>query len=272
MILDEPYNAWLIKNVGDSIDENIRFLVQVNATTSEGAVTLNVPLDLTWFILLYSKDTDQIKLDVVLELLKKPQYAAQFKATIQIHDAKRLMAEFLLFNQIFLERLAPYIDFSLLDIPLDMITHALLIKLNNDMADSPQMCKQRIKNVNVILNTGFVLKDPKPGTAGLATHKLLLMEIDNSEKFALIKRLLSVGFELFGENAINNNETAVSLIADRNIPTCLEIINSNAEAFATLIFTVAGNGSNIADYYYWVKEDMDAVNFIRSTLKIDITP
>lgn len=273
MILDEPYNSWLIKNVGENIDESMRFMVKAHAATPAGPVTINVPFDLTWFILLYSKDTPQAKLEVARALLKKPGYLEQFKATLQIHDAKRLLAEFLLFNPEFLEGLKQYIDFSLLNVPLDMISHALLIKLTTSAVDPADLDKQRIKIVELILDSGFVLKgDVPPTSVGVALHKLLLMDV-GAEKFTLAKRLTSAGFTLFSENSTNNNEVAAILIANRTNPDCQEIIKNNAPGFKQLSFKVAGSvGSNIADYYYWVKEDMSAVDFIRKTFNIDITP
>lgn len=273
MILDEPYNSWLVKNVGDNIDANTRFLIKVTANTNNGPATLNVPFDLTWFIILYSKDNNQTKLDVAKALLKQPDYLTQFKATLQIHDAKRLLAEFLLFNPDLLDGLKEYIDFSLLNIPLDIISHALLIKLNNDVNDSVDLCNRRIKVVNTILDTGFTLTgDVPPNSLGVAVHKLLLMEI-GAEKFALAKRLLSIGYHLFGESTINNSEVAVTLLGNRSDPNCLEIIKNNVAGFQQLQFHVAGSdGSNVADYYYWVKEDMPTVEFIRSTFNVDITP
>ncbi len=273
MILDEPYNSWLVKNVGDNLDANTRFLVKVTANTNNGPATISVPFDLTWFILLYSKDTNQAKLDVALALLQKPEYLGQFKATLEMHDAKRLLAEFLLFNTDLLFGLKNYIDFSLLNIPLDMISHTLLIKLNNDISESAETCQQRIQIVNAILDTGFVLSaDVPPKSLGVAVHKLLLMDV-GAEKFALAKRLLSVGYTLFGDNATNNNEVAVTLLANRDNPDCLEMIKNNVAGFTQLQFRVAGSdGNNLADYYYWVKEDMPTVEFIRSTFNLDIKP
>ncbi|HSX20049.1 MAG TPA: hypothetical protein VLG38_02865 [Gammaproteobacteria bacterium] len=273
MILDEPYNSWLVKNVGENIDENTRFVVKVDAVTSEGSVPLSVDFDLAWFILLHSTDTEQIKLDVALALLKKPGYLAQFHATLLIHGAKRLLAEFLLFNPVICEGLKGYIDFTLLNVPIDFISHALLVKRSNDLVETIEVVNQRLQTVNLVLDTGFKLTgDVPPKSVGVAVHKVLLMDIGD-QKFTLTKRLLDAGFQLFSEIPAQNNEVAMMLIDNRSNNDCIEMIKANAPIFKTLVFQVAGStGSNIADYYYWVREDMKAVDFMRSTLNLDITP
>lgn len=273
MILDEPYNSWLIKNVGENLDDQTRFLIKVKAATSKGVVAVDASFDLTWFLLLHSNDAAQIKLDVALALLEKKGYKEQFNITLKSHAVKRLIAEFLLFNPVILLGLKDYIDFTLLNLPLDFITHALLIKLNADPIDSSDMTKQRLAIVNAVLDTGFSLpKDISPNSEGVALNKILSMDIGD-EKFTLCKRLLAVGYHLFGDNSVNNNEIACTLINNREKNDCFEIITLNKDGFKNLVFNIAGtSGSNIADYYYWVKEDIHAVEFIRKNLNLDITP
>lgn len=271
MILNEPYNSWLIKNVGDSLATDMRFVVKVQATTDQGIVTVTIDCDITWFILLYSKDDIKIKLDVALELLKNDELCNQFKATLQIHNAKRMLAEFLLFNPFFLIGLRSYIDFTLLNVPIDFVSHTLFIKHNAEV-DNAQIDLQRLQIINAVLDTGFKLAgEVPPKSFGVAVRKLLLMNV-GEEKFHIAKRLLEAGFMLFSDVAESNNEIAIILINNRNNSDCLDMIISNAVYFKTLIFPIAGgNGGNLADYYYWVAENIQAMDFVRTTLNIDIT-
>lgn len=271
MILQEPYNSWLVKNVGDNIDAGTRFVIKVEAMTASGPMPLSVDLDLTWFVLLHSKDEQPVVLDVALELLKDAAYVEQFKATLQIPAAKRLIAEFLLIKPLLLAGLKKYIDFSLLNVPIDFVSHALFIKLGTGF-DTLEIQQDRLNIVNMVLDTGFTLmSDVPPKSVGVAIHKVLMMDL-GVERFALAARMQSVGFHLFSDNDTNNNELAVMLINNRTNTDCQALLAPNIDRLKTLSFKVAGNNGNIADFYYWVKEDMSAVEFIRSTLSIDITP
>lgn len=271
MQLQEPYYSWLLKNVGENLDAGTRFVVKVEAMTSQGMMPLSVDFDLTWFILLHSKDDEKVILDVALELLKDPGFLQQFQTTLSIQGAKRLIAEFLLFKPLILAGLKKYIDFTLLNVPIDFISHALFIKRNNAVADTPEIVQERIDLVNMVLDTGFSLTgDVPPKSIGVALHKVLTMPL-GEQKFNLAVRLASVGFHLFSDNAANNNEIATLLINNRTHNDCMHLIKSNIDAFKGLIFKVAESNGNIADYYYWVKEDIRAVEFIKSTLNIDIS-
>lgn len=271
MILPEPYNSWLIKNVGENLDAGTRFVIKVNAVTASGPVELSVDLDLTWFVMIHSKDEENTVLDVALELLKDPAYLQQFKATLLIPGAKRLIAEFLLFKPLLLAGLRQYIDFTLLNAPIDFISHALFIKHGND-PDTPEISMERINIANMVLDTGFSLtSDVPPNSVGVALHKILTMEVGD-EKFTLAHRMLGVGYKLFSDNSVNNNEVVTTLVEHRANHDCVEMLRSNADVIKTLKFKVAENQGNLADYYYWVKEDMGAVQFIRATINLDITP
>lgn len=269
MILSEPYNSWLVKNVGDNLATDMRFVVKVQATTDQGVVPVSIDCDITWFILLYSKDDIRIKLDMALELLKNAELLKQFQATLRIPNAKRMLAEFLLFNPFVLVGLRAYIDFTLLNVPIDFISHALFIKRTD--LDNAQIDKERLQIVSAVLDTGFRLSGDIPAKSfGVAARKLLLMNVGD-EKFTLVKRLLAAGFVLFSDVAETNNEIATILINSRSNKDCMDIITSNAARFQTLVFHIAGsNNGNLADYYYWVAENMSAVDFIRTTLNIDI--
>lgn len=271
MILQEPYNSWLIKNVGDNIDAGTRFVIKVEAMTATGPMPLSVDLDLVWFVLLHSKDEEPIVLDVALELLKDPAYVEQFKATLKIQAAKRLIAEFLLAKPLLLAGLKQYIDFSLLNVPIDFVSHALFIKRGTG-PDTLEIQQERLNIVNMVLDTGFTLtSDVPPKSVGVAIHKVLMMDL-GEERFTLAARMQAIGFHLFSDNDVNNNEIAELLINNRTNSDCQSLLKANIERLKVLIFKVAGNNGNIADFYYWVKEDMSAVEFIRSTLSIDITP
>jgi len=89
MNLTEPYKTWLSQHIGTMIDPNLRYVLRVDVTTSQGKTTLDLGLDLTWFILIQIEDEDTKKLEIVLELLKVPQFVAQFKATLLIPETKR---------------------------------------------------------------------------------------------------------------------------------------------------------------------------------------
>ena len=46
MFLIEPYNSWLIKNIGANIDANTRFITKVAAVVGENKVDMTINLDL----------------------------------------------------------------------------------------------------------------------------------------------------------------------------------------------------------------------------------
>jgi len=273
MNLTEPYNTWLIKHIGTMVDPKLRYVLRVTATTSKGETTLDLGLDLSWFILIQVADEDKQKLEIVLELLKEPQFQEQFKATLRIPETKRFFEEFLLYNYYFLNGLKSFIDFSVLNVPIDFISQALFIK-RSDLPDTPEIETDRINIVKLVLDAGFVLIGDYPvNSLGYAVRKVLLMETV-PERFSVAKRMLEIGFQLFSNTPANNSELAVQLINNRADAVCLDIIKNNAANFKTIVFEIAGSAgsSNLADYFYWVKEDMLAVSFIRETIGIDISP
>ncbi len=273
MNLDEPYNAWLIKHIGQMIDPNLRYVLRVSASTSKGETTLDLGLDLSWFILIQVQDEDEKKLEIVLEILKKPEFLEQFKATMRIPETKRFFEEFLLYNIYFLDGLKSYIDFEVLNVPIDFISHSLFIK-RSDKPDTPDVNADRIKIVKIILDAGFVLNGDYPvNSKGYAVRKVLQMD-SVPDRFIVAKRMLEIGFKLFTDNPASNSELAVQLINNRDDAMCLVIIKSHTAELKKIEFHVAGSSaeSNLADYFYWVKEDMSAVRFIREILGIDISP
>ncbi len=273
MFLIEPYNSWLIKNIGANIDANTRFITKVAAVVGENKVDMTINLDLIWFILLKQTDDRKTMIDVVTELLKQPEFLQQFKNTLSIQSAKRLIAEYLLLNDDILRILLPYIDFSTLDIPINFVSHALFIKLSND-PDNVVLDQKKFEIVNMVLDTGFqLIGENAHKSTDVVLHKVLLMQIGDA-RFALAKRLINLGFQLFCQNMTINAEVAVSLLNNRDNQNCLDIIKNNITELNALKFpNVGGNpDANIADYYYWVKEDMLAVKFIREVLKLDLTP
>lgn len=272
MNLVEPYNTWIIKHIGSMIDPKLRYVLRVSAATSKGETTLDIALDISWFILIQVQDEEQQKLNAVLEILKNQEFLEQFKATLQIPETKRFFEEFLLYNYCFLDGLKQYIDFSVLNVPIDFISQALFIKRSNGV-DTPQIDKERINIVKIVLDSGFVLTGNYPqNSVGYAIRKVLLMD-SVEERFIIAKRMLDIGFKLFCDNQDSNNEVAVQLINNRNNAACLDIIKNNISGFKAIYINVAGgsNHSNLADYFYWVKEDMPAVTFVRETLGIDIS-
>lgn len=273
IIFQEPYNSWLKSKIGENFDENTKFVLKVAATTSTGVIDVNVTLDLTWFVLIEIKDTDEMKLQVAELLLQEPKLLEQFKSTLDNIQVKRLIAEFLLYNFSYLDKLKKYIDFTKLNLPIDFVSHALLLK-RGDGVDSDQISLERIKIVYLVLDTGFSLALSLAANLELPVlHKVLSMG-DVAGKFSLAKRLLALGFKLFiANNPRANTEVAVFLIEARDQADCKAIIKDNKDQFLKIIVQVPGNStnSNLADYYYWVKEDMDAVRFIKNVLGIQLS-
>jgi hypothetical protein len=269
MILDEPYNTWLIQKVAQNLEPDSRYVLQITATTMQGEVPVDVDFDLTWFILIHVQDDDKTKLDVALALLKQAKYLERFKATMTKQNAKRIIAEFLIFNTVFLEGLKQYLDFSVLNSPIDFISHALLIKLS-DTVDTNQQEEYRAKIVTLVLSTDFkILQDIPAQSLGAAVRKLLFMEsIPN--RFSLAKQMLELGYKLFSDNPKSNSEIAVLLINNRTIPECQDMLMRCLEELKHINLPVAGSnsGGNLADYYYWVKEDLAAVKYISEQLGI----
>lgn len=267
--LQAPYNSWLKQHAGSDVTEASVFSVKLGSKTKDGLKDVVVDLDLIWFVLIYVDDTIDMKLQVVKELLKDPILLAKFKATLDKQEVKRIISEFLLFNYACLDALKQYIDFAKLNVPVDFITHALFIT-RSEGKDSPAISKDRLKIVNTVLDCGFLAPANNDGSV---LRKVLLME-DVPEKFIEAKRLLAAGFKLFSKNLQNNSEVAITLLNNRGYDDCKEIIEQHALEFKNVTMHVPGSGedSNLADYYYWVKEDMDTVHYIKTVLGIVLKP
>lgn len=276
MNITEPYITWLKQKVGENVTDNVKYVMRITATTEQGEVPVDIELDLVWYILIQVEDTDEMKLQVALALLQDPMLLQKFKATLDVKPLKRMLAEFLLYRVYFLEGLINFIDVNKLNLPIDFLSHSLFIK-RSEGNDTQEISILRAKIANIVLDNGFVLPVNYPvKSEGVALRKVLLMD-GVPERFLLARRLLAVGFKLFNENTINNAEMAVLLINDRADPDCMAIISAHQAQFQQVRLHVAGVNSpqslgNLADYYFWVKEDMDATRFVKETLGIALTP
>ena len=273
MIIDEPYNSWLNEKVGNSFDENTKFVMKIAATTANGVEEINVALDPIWFILIHVEDTEAMKLQVVQVLIRDPNFATQFQATLDNPQVKRLIAEFLLYNFTYLDGLKEYVDFNKLDAPIDFVSHALLLKRGSGV-DSDQISLDRLRIVSLVIDNGFNLSEANPLNTELPVlNKVLSMNLVEG-KFEIAQKLLNLGFKLFvNNNPRANMEVAISLINLREQPQCQQWISSYIEQFRTIKVQIPGSNDagNLADFYYWVKEDMEAVHFIRETLGIQLS-
>jgi len=271
MILNEPYNSWLKQNVGGNADENSRFVFKIAAKNNDGVTDVDFSFDLVWFILIHVEAGELIKLQVAQELLKNPKFKDAFNVTLNNQLAKRLLEEFLLFNYIYLDGLKAYIDFSKLDVPIDFISHCLFVKRSLEI-ETKEISEERLKIVNTVLNTGFRLTAQfATKDEGAVIRKVLAMN-GISNRFKVVKRLLAAGFKLFSPNTGSNAEISVELLSSRDNPECLELIKAYAPNFKDVKLNVAGNSDgNLADYFYWVKEDMVTVEFVKSELGVQLS-
>ncbi len=272
--LKEPLKSWLAKHVSANTDETTMFSIKLGARTEDGSSLVEIKIDLVWFLLLYVDEDDKIKLDVILELLQNKELALRFAATQDNPAAKRPIEEFLIFNFAYLNALKTFLNFNKLNLPIDFISHALFIK-RSEVVDTREVNLIRLNTVSTVLETGFKLaKQPGYRANAAVLHKVLMME-DIDSIFAIAKSLLAAGYTLFNNSSVANSEVAIVLLNARENPDALFIIKQNASIFKTIMLHVAGaNGdtSNLADYYYWVKEDMDTVHFIQKTLGIELSP
>lgn len=272
MILNEPYNTWLNQNVASNIDENSRFVFKITAKNNDGVTDVDFSFDLVWFILIHVESGELMKLQVAQELLKIPKFKEAFDATLNNPVAKRLIEEFLLFNYIYLDGLKASIDFTKLDLPLDFVSHALFIKRSLEF-ETKEISSERLKIVNTILNTGFSLPaNSASKDGGAVIRKVLSMDLI-PERFNMVKRLLGVGFKLFSANQLSNAEISVALITARDNLDCMSIIQQHLADFKTIKLRVGDNNDGtLADYFYWVKEDMVTVQFVKETLGVELSP
>lgn len=272
--LSSPNAAWLKQRINQDVAENTTFTITIGAVTSDGPKDVKVEVDLVWFIVLYITDKTATKLHTVLELLKNPVLLQKFKNTQTSEQVKRIIAEFLIFNYEYLDALKNYIDFKLLNIPLDFISYSLFIKRGADI-DTPSINMERLKIVNSVLDSNFKVdaKSIDANQASVVSKVLLMEEVEN--KFAIAERLVAAGYPLFSSNPINDSACAIRLIDARNLAAAQLLINKNSAHFKNIRLHVAGsNGEvgNLADYYYWVKEDLDAMHYLKDNFGIELTP
>lgn len=272
IILQEPHQSWLKNHVGPDCNESTKYKIKIGGTAQDNSADVEIDIDLIWFILLYVEDNPAVKLEVVLELLKNPVLLQNFKNTLSIPAAKRVIAEFLLFNFPILDSLKLYIDFNLLDVPLDIISHALFIKRGSGIEDNLIMA-DRLRCVNAILASGYKFPAAAPKSSqGAVLAKVLLME-DLQTRFTIARKLIDAGYVLFNSSADGNGYVAIALIDNRNDPEVAQIIKQNLPQFKNIKVRVAdAENSNLADYYYWVKEDMDALRYVKEMFGIELTP
>ena len=273
ILLQEPNNTWLHSKISGVISDANLYKVKLGVNNKLGPKEVEVDLDLIWFVVIYIDEPGDIKLQTVLELLKNTVLLQQFKNTLDNPAVKRIIAEFLLFNFTYLDALKKYIDFTKLNVPIDFISHALFIK-RSDNKILTEDNKISLKIVSIVLDTGFVLPANSPFAAqGSVLNKVLLMD-DAPEKYKIAIRLLGVGFKLFNPTPGTNTEVAVELIDHRSDPQCNQIIQQYINNFKSLTIPVAGgtgDKSNLVDYYYWVKEDMDTVNYLKETFGLQLS-
>jgi hypothetical protein len=272
--LPDTYNAWLKTHINVAVDENTKFTMTIGSMTPDGAKDIQIDVDLVWFIILYVEDKAENKLPVIAELLKNPILLQRFKNTLDYVPVKRVLSEFLIFNYDYLDALKGYIDFTKLNMPLDFITYALFIK-RGEGVDTVSVAMERLKTVNAVLDTGFKINPAKQdATQATVVAKVLLME-DVDSKFDVALRLAQAGFRIFGANPINDAACAVRLIDARQTPSAKALIDMSKDQFKAIKLRVAGSNSemgNLADFYYWVREDMDAMHYVKDTFGLELTP
>jgi len=270
--IPEPYSSWLKSKLNVNVDENTRFTLTVTATTKDGPQDLKVEFDVAWFTLLYVNDAEILKLPAVLALLNNPEVLTKFKVTLENPAVKRLIAEFLLFHEPYLNVLKDFIDFTKLNVPINFISHALFIR-RSEGEDTPEISRERLKIVSEVLDTGFVLPPESPAhTEGAVVRKIVIMQgVENKLKVA--HHLLKAGFPLFSNNVVNDTEVALILIESRADPDCLQILKEHKQEIQNVQIQAEGSEeqSSVANYYYWVKEDIAAVQFLKDELGINYT-
>jgi hypothetical protein len=270
MAFIEPYNTWIKTKVGENIDDKTRFILKVTSTTPSGPVENSISLDLVWFILIHAEDTAAKKIQMAQGLLGDLAFYTAFQNTFDNEQNKRLITEFLMYNFEYLNAFKQYIDFAKLNVPTDFISHALFIKRAQG-DDTDEINQERIKIVKLVLEKGYngLINADLP-----VLHKVLTM-FGVEQKYSVAKRLVALGFKLFlNNNPRVNAEVAVALIDGATNPDANEMIQNNVEIFKSFRMQIPGStvAGNLVDYYYWVKEDMEAVNYLKQTLGLQLSP
>lgn len=270
--MEQDIANWLRAKLKIEPELDKRYVLTFGANTSNGDEDVTLDLDLVWFALIHADDTKAKKLQIALSLLQEQSCLQQFNATLNQPNAalKRLLAEFLLYNVEFIDGLKKHIDFTKLNAPIDFVSLALFIN-HAPTRDKNSLDAERLYVVSILLDTGFKLDRTSTHPEGAAIRSVLLMETQ-PQRFAIAKRLLDAGFSVFNKDKVHNAEIAVLLINNRNNLDCKSMLKSVKTQLKNILVPVHGSKQivNLADYYYWVKEDMPVVKFIKTELGIDV--
>lgn len=272
MIIKKSYRDWIEKHIGDGVNENSRFSLKISTTNGPNQIKVNVDVDLVWFILLQTNAGINVKLELSRALLANKPFLDNFNNTIRNKKANRLLAEFLIFNYPLLDGLKKFIDFSAFVSPVDIVSYAMLIK-RRPGRETSETDIERLEVINAVLEGGFILPAKLPEDVEGAVMRRLLVMAETKDKFSVARKLIDSGFRLFTENNHYNQEIAEILIDARDDKDCIHLIAQHVPQLKKVTFSVVSNGDNgnIADFYYWAKEDMQAVKFLREKLGIAVT-
>lgn len=272
MELTKNQHNWIKKNVGSDISPHTRYQFDITLKLEEGDVVNNINFDLVWYILIQFEGDDSLRLAIAQRILKDNDYLQAFKACTQLPEAKRVVEEFLIFNQQFLIGLKSFIDFTVLDEPVNFITHTLFVKYGEE-ADSKDIDTQRAANVRAVLSTGYKLPNDAPVREDNAEFRKLLTMQPFTDQFKLLHALLDANFSLFGSDLESNREVAVAIIKARQHPDADKIVRDYSEKFQSLEVQVPGTDApgNLADYFYWVQEDMQVVDYLKTAIGMQLT-
>lgn len=272
MELTKNQQNWIKKNISDDISPHTRYQFDITLQLEEGDVVNNINFDLVWYILIQFEGDDSLRLAIAQRILQDKAYLQAFKDCTQQSEAKRVVEEFLIFNQQFLIGLKKFIDFTVLDEPVNFITHALFVKYREE-ADSNDINIKRAANVRAVLSTGYKLPNDSKVREDNAEFRKILTMAPFTDQFQLLHALLDANFSLFGGDLVSNREVAVAIIKARQHPGADKIIRDYSEHFQSLEVQVPGTDAagNLADYFYWVQEDMQVVEYLKTAIGMQLT-
>lgn len=272
MELTKNQQNWIKKNVGGDISPHTRYQFDITLKLEEGDVVNTINFDLVWYILIQFEGDDSLRLAIAQRVLQDDDYLKAFKKCTQQAEAKRVVEEFLIFNEQFLIGLKKFIDFTVLDEPVNFITHALFVKYGEE-SDSKSIDVKRASNVRAVLSTGFKLPADSPVRSDNAEFRKILAMAHFTDQFKILHALLVAGFSLFGSDAESNREVAVAIIKARQHTDAEKILHDYASELKALEVQVPGTDApgNLADYYYWVQEDMQVVEYLKTALGMQLT-
>lgn len=272
MELTKNQQNWVSKNVGVELSPHTRYQFDITLKLEEGDMVNNINFDLVWYILIQFEGDDSLRLAIAQRVLQDAEYLQAFKTCTEQLEAKRVVEEFLIFNEQFLNGLKQYIDFSVLNDPINFITHALFIKYG-DEADSKEIDVKRAANVRAVLSTGFKLPMDAPVRADNAEFRKILTMAPFSDQYKLLRGLLAAEFSLFGSDLVSNREVAVALIKERQHSDVEKILKDYREQLLALEVQIPGTDKpgNLADYFYWVQEDMHVVEYLKTAIGMQLT-